>query len=224
MNIIEQIVSFLAPHECIVCKKEGLILCDYCRADSLLEIPSRCAGCHKTSVQNKTCVKCRPVLRAEHVFVGYAYSGVAETIIAQTKFAHKRQGARVIAKAMAERLPYLPQDTIIVAVPTAPTRVRERGFDQSTLIARQLAKDLRLKNYNHLCRTTNTRQLGNTRKKRFEQMEQGFFAININKIKEKNVLLVDDVFTTGATIAGATKVLKQAGAKSVMAAIFAQKV
>ena len=129
-----------------------------------------------------------------------------------------------MASALHDSLPYLPQGTIICPIPTAPTRVRQRGFDQAVLIAQHLARQRDLACRFLLRRQTNTRQLGQLRKKRFSQMQQAFYIPRSADIMGKTVLLVDDVFTTGATIAATTTMLRNAGASEVYAAVFAQKI
>jgi ComF family protein len=141
------------------------------------------------------------------------------------KFDCKRQAAEPIAQIMTELLQNLPTQIkyILTPLPTASSRIRQRGFDHSQLITKYLAKYLELKPQSLLGRKSNVRQLGSSRSKRFEQTEQEFYIKDNKFIKDSTILLVDDVVTTGASLSGAARVLLNAGAKQVHAIVFAQK-
>jgi len=139
------------------------------------------------------------------------------------KFDTKRQAIEPVAQIMTDNLGVFNKDMIICHLPTAPSRIRQRGFDHTLLIANCISRLSGLKSTTLLSRKTNIRQLGSTRTKRFEQMEQEFRVFNPSLVAGQNILLIDDVVTTGASIAGATKALKLAGAKRVSALVFAQK-
>lgn len=108
---------------------------------------------------------------------------------------------------------------VIVPVPLHPQRKRERGFNQAELIGRCLEKELKMRMDASLLtrRRYTTPQVEMTdRKKRLNNME-GVFEISVsnNTLRNLNVLLVDDVFTTGATLRSASGALKKAGAKYI---------
>jgi ComF family protein len=145
-------------------------------------------------------------------------------MIHELKFEVKRQTAQPIAQIMSELLQGISAETILCPIPTAPSRIRERGFDHTKLITTHLSEYSGLEQKQFLGRKTNARQVGSSRSDRFKHMEQEFYTKNAEQLKGRNVLLVDDVFTTGATLSGASRVLKSAGAKSVSAIVFAQKV
>lgn len=152
------------------------------------------------------------------------YEGVAKDILHNLKFERSAYLAKDIARIMAEVLPILPSGTIVCHVPTASNRIRVRGYDQSQLIAKNISKIKRLEYSNLLKRISNSRQLGATRDKRFEQAKNAFELKSHSSVKGKKVLIVDDVTTSGATIEAIAKLLKKAGAKSVDAVVFAQAV
>jgi ComF family protein len=124
---------------------------------------------------------------------------------------------------MAESVPYLTEETIIVPVPTATLRVRLRGYDHAWLLAKNLGKYLDRPSQRLLSRYGHTRQVGAGRAKRQEQLSGAFYPRNPKAIKGARVLLVDDILTTGATIEECARTLKKAGAKRVDAIVFAQK-
>jgi ComF family protein len=116
----------------------------------------------------------------------------------------------------------MPPATVVTHVPTATSRVRRRGYDQAELLARQLAQDLKLPYASLLIRDGQSRQVGATRQARLAQLTHAF-RIPKHFPQNVSILLVDDVVTTGATIETAARILRAAGAKSVSAAVFAQK-
>jgi ComF family protein len=111
---------------------------------------------------------------------------------------------------------------IVVPVPTASSRRRQRGYDQAELIARQLAKLCGLRYTKLLRRRGNSRQVGSSRQLRRLQLADAFYLTHPSMVRGQSVLLIDDVLTTGATLEAAGQVVKQAGSKRVMAAVFAQ--
>jgi len=134
---------------------------------------------------------------------------------------------------MAQNIPILSrpeEDVVVCPLPTAPARIRQRGFDHSKLLAKgyinQISKRPETTGWKLqylLGRKTNVRQLGSSRKKRIEQIDQEFFVKRNVDVNGKTIILLDDVMTTGASLAAAAKTLKKAGSKRVYATVFAQK-
>ncbi len=107
---------------------------------------------------------------------------------------------------------------VVVPVPLHPTRLRERGYNQAELIARPLAKWLRLPLRSYLLVRTKPRpdKLRLTRQERWRTV-RGAYALRAGaQVDKLRVLLVDDVFTTGATLDACARALRQAGAASVV--------
>lgn len=223
MPFLDIFFSVIAPHACLVCQKEGKLLCDWCSVDAFGPIPSRCYHCKRLTQDFATCPSCRRRAPLKHVWIKTQYLGVPKQLLHSFKFERAHSGAPLIAKAMAEVLPYLPANTIIVPVPTATSRVRQRGYDQAVLLAHDVAKQTGLKMELALARLTQSRQVGADRKKRLGQLEAAFYVAKPHKIKRADILLIDDVITTGATLETVAQELKHAGAKSICALTFAQK-
>lgn len=128
-----------------------------------------------------------------------------------------------MADALHAHLPRLPPDVVICPAPTANKRVRARGYDQASLIARSLARKRSLTYVELLRRTTSTRQVGANRLERAAQMQAAFTIMKPSMVNGASILLIDDVMTTGATLVAAASLLRDYGAKDVMAAVFAHK-
>jgi ComF family protein len=155
--------------------------------------------------------------------VSTEYAATAKELVHVLKFGRAKAAAEVLAEAISDTLPYLPAETIITFVPSAPSRMRLRGYDHAKLIATTLAKQKNLPCLALLSRQTQVRQVGSTRAARFKQIKGAFRELNPSLIQDSTILLIDDVLTTGATIEEAGQVLKRAGAKQVNAAVFAHK-
>lgn len=223
MNVIDKITGYLAPHTCLGCEKEGSVLCGSC-IELFEDTPQpRCAGCRSLSDNFKVCTKCRKWLPLNSVYVSGNYEGVNEALIKELKFNYKRQASESISRIMTNVISEVDPDLVVCPIPTAPSRIRKRGFDHCALISKELAKNLNLKQIKFLKRHSNVRQLGSSRRDRFEHMKSEFEVVKVGDLKDRNIMLVDDVMTTGATLGAAAKALRSSGAKSVSAVIFAQK-
>lgn len=219
MTVIEGLFNIFAPHECLGCRKEGSLLCYEC-GTGLSAVPPRCYVCHRWEEASRTCRACRRHTSIHSLWAVARYEGVAKDLLHRLKFERSRAAARPVAELLAARC--LAEDDIVVTyVPTASSRVRQRGYDQAALIARELSRRLGCPLVPCLVRSGTQRQVGQTRQVRRQQMEGAFRVVRPQVLHGKHVLLVDDVLTTGATCESAARMLRQAGAKRVSAAVFA---
>ena len=222
MTLLERLISVVAPHQCLMCGAEGQLICAYCEPDLCRPLPPHCYRCNALSANNAVCVSCRRISSLRHVWVASDYSGYPKELIHSLKFKDAHAAALIMSRAMQNALPFI-EDAILVAVPTATTRVRQRGYDHSKLLARQLSNLLNLQSKVLLSRLGQTRQVGTKRFQRQSQLKNAFWPLSHKYIRDAHILLVDDVITTGASLEQAAKVLKQAGAKTIDAVVFAQK-
>lgn len=229
--IIDSLLSLVAPIKCIGCGVLGHVLCGICLGSAGEPPPPRCVGCSRLSDSYKTCASCRSWIDIYAVFVSSLYEGMYEQLVHAYKFDLWRQAANpmaIIMRRMSIQL-QVDGDLLIIPMPTAPARIRQRGFDHARLLAREYWRKLP-RSVQDQCsvtdvleRRSNSRQLGSSREQRIRQVQSEFLIKDQDDIAGKTVLLIDDVTTTGASLAAAAKTLKQAGAKRVYAHIFAQK-
>ncbi len=219
MSFIEDFLNLFAPHECLLCRKEGDVVCRSCLG-SLATIPPRCYSCKRLSEGFRTCERCRRTTPLPRVWSVTPYEGVAKDMIYRLKFGRTKAAAGVMGRALAT-ICDVSDDVVVTHIPTANQRVRERGYDQAALIAAAVASELQLPHHTILARLGGQRQVGQTRKTRKQQMEGVFRPLKTSVFQDKHILLIDDVLTTGATCEAAARVLRQAGAKQVSAAVFA---
>lgn len=234
MITIDKVISLFAPHLCLGCGRAGSILCESCLQAAGEPPAPRCVGCKALSDGFKTCESCRSWIDVYAVYVATEYAGIYEALLRAYKFGLKRQAAEPLAAIMS-LLPVAVEGSAItiVPIPTAPARVRQRGFDHGALLTRRyytiLKKRARIKaveiEFKRLLgRRSNSRQLGSSRAQRIRQVANEFFVKDRRHVVGKTILLLDDVTTTGASLAAAAKTLKAAGAKRVYAIVYAQKV
>ena len=220
--MFDKLIAVLAPHSCLVCGREGAMLCAWCRQDACLPAIAVCYSCRSLSPDFATCAKCRKKSPLKMVCVATDYRGTAKTLVHNLKFGRAMAAAGTLAAVMDDTLPFLNPETIVTFVPAATGHVRVRGYDQSKLIARAVANGRNLRNFTLLRRSGQERQVGSDRSLRLKQLKNKYRPVKTYLIKGADILLIDDVITTGATLEEAARTLKQAGAKSVSAAVFAR--
>ena len=198
------------------------MLCFECAQTIVPEVESRCYLCNKLTSQNKICSSCRPRSRLRRVWWLGPYKHVLKELVFEMKYSRKRAYAREFGKLLDSALPYFPEDTIVMPVPTASKRIRERGYDQAVLIAESFSKQRGLPLSLAIMRTSQAEQIGKRRVERMKQMESSLSMKNSNSVKGKNILLIDDVLTTGATLESAARLLRENGAKHVDGAVVAR--
>lgn len=197
---LKQLLALIAPDECLGCNKEGSIWCGAClQAFELVSADTALPQLAGLTAPAR-------------------YGGVVKELVHGLKFERRQSAARPLAWLIARGLPSGRFD-LVTAVPTPPARLRERGYNQAEQIARELARQLSLPYQPLLVRLNSSTQVGASRQQRIQQASSGFEAICSVKGR---ILLVDDVVTTGATLAACAMALTTAGADSVWGAVAAQ--
>ena len=150
------------------------------------------------------------------------YEGMARKLVHGLKYGADGQLAYPLGEAMLKVLLHQPslyrRIDLAIPVPLHPTRLDQRGYNQAELLTRALAKPLRLKMESGVLariRPTDT-QVGRTRDQRMQAMRGAFAVCDPSAVRDKCILLVDDVLTTGATASACALALRQAGAKEII--------
>ncbi len=217
--MIDALLKNLAPHYCCSCGEIGLELCSRCFNHIASDTYSGCIACRKLA-SSGICKTHR--LPYQRVWCVGEREGDLQRLIGLYKFKNLKSAYLPLASLLDAVLPILPDSTVIVPVPTAVPHIRERGYDHMKLIARQLSRQRKLKLNLALKRVTNTKQRDHSRRQRQAQARVAFQAKG-SVASEPPYLLIDDVYTTGATLKYAAQELTRAGAKHIWVAVIARQ-
>ena len=228
------------------------LLFQYLQNFSELLYPKLCGGCGNHLYENEevVCVYCRASLplsgecdfennASEKLFWGkVSITAAASFLFFQKKSSTqhllhqlKYQQKENIGEWLGEQFAYSLQSKgrfaaveIIIPIPLHPSRIKFRGYNQCDAIARGMASVLQIPIVNGvLIRSVATQsQTKKNRFQRFENMESVFIVSQASAIKGKNILLLDDVLTTGATLISAAQVLQQAGSNKLFVGAIAK--
>lgn len=213
-------LSLLLPQACKNCGVIGNSFCERCKKDLILGHENYCPNCKKLNPTGN----CKSCKNLPPIFIAGERSGILGTLIHDFKYNSNRSLALPLAEIIHEILPFISGQVSIVPLPTINRHIRERSFDHTLLLAKKLSA-LRGKNYSVeklLVRNKNTTQVGSSAKTRLAQAENAFKVSEKIKIdKNKTYLLIDDVWTTGASMKAALKKLRDAGAEKIVIAILA---
>jgi ComF family protein len=158
----------------------------------------------------------------DKVYAAYKYEGLAADCIVRFKYNGIRSLAKPIARAIFESTTITGGD-FIVPVPLYPSRLKARGYNQSAELGLQLASLLNIPIYDGLERIRNTaKQAGLSAEERIKNLSGAIAVKSGFDVKDKHVVLADDILTTGSTAAECGRILKEAGAKQVDLVVFAR--
>lgn len=202
--------------------------------------PNTCGFCNKIISKDYTCKSCKEKLKYMYestrmsisvrnnfdvLVCAYKYSGIIRNKILAYKFRNKKYLYRTLSERLAELLnDYILDIDFIIPVPIHFFRYFKRGYNQSTLIANFISEKLSKKVYNNILKKKrNTKpQSTLTSKRRHENAKNAYVVYNSDVLKNKTILLIDDIYTTGATVDECSRILKMAGAKRVIVGTIAK--
>ncbi len=212
-------LDLLLPQRCVVCARAGRQLCFGCRAGLLPLSPPLCARCGApTAWPVQRCLECAGRrLAFATARAAVAYDDAARRLVHAWKEHGLRRLAREAAEIVAERLPP-PSVDALTFVPAERLRRLERGQNPAEHLARELGAAWTLPCLSLLERTRGGRQRGRSAAER--RTLHGAFAAR--GPAPRQLALVDDVYTTGATAAAAASALRAAGARRVEVVAFAR--
>lgn len=224
-RVIRAFMDLLYPHKsrCEICGSPSPhIVCERCMSAVEFLEGITCFNCGKNlseSYEDSICPDCKNrSLEYEKAFSCFEYRGVGKELIYCLKYKGKVRISEVIAVLMADRLKNesLRIDAI-VPVPIHPNKLKTRGFNQSLLIGQALSDRLGRPLLDCLVRIKETKEQYNLdRAHRFLNIVDAISVkLLYNMNKYENVLLVDDIYTTGSTVNECSKMLKKAGVKTV---------
>lgn len=227
--IIEFIKNILFPVECVQCGKEGDWWCVDCLEKNIFAPVLRCPGCGRIN-QGECCPSCRESCSLDGASAYFDYDDIqpAAKLIREFKYSYARDVVCVWEKIINKSAMPTPVFSVdaVIPVPLHPRRERGRGYNQAEILARIYARAINresLLRADILTRIRETSQQATlSREERIKNVAGAF--VLLEKSIPENIVLVDDVFTTGATLNECARVLKTGGVKNVWAITLARTV
>lgn len=233
-NINNFLLDILFPTSCLRCRRENFWLCQACMHKIIINTEFFCPVCQTYSTPDgRICLACKrkSSLNALVPAANYLDPLVSRAVhLFKYRFAedlHEPLGNLIVKSLQRTEIP-IPD--LVIPIPLHPRRLRWRGFNQASLLAKFVAENLLPLstiplNENALIRRRFTKpQMEITQRARRQQNVAGAFQVRCREpIQNKVILLIDDVSTTGSTIFECAEVLKTAGAKEIYAAVVAKQ-
>lgn len=222
------VADFFFPQFCIGCGLEGEVICPACIAKLPRLSPPFCSRCGLPQTAGQSCRDCADLeLAIDGIRSPLVFQKLTREAVHQLKYQNIRVLSIPLAGMLHDYLNENPMDAdMFIPVPLHPQRLRERGYNQSLLLARHLGKLCGIPvRSDILKRRVNTPPQARTLNsaERHRNMKESFTSLD-GKVKGKRVLLIDDVSTSGATLDACASALKQAGALSVWGLTVAREV
>ena len=212
-------LDLLFPPWCIGCGREGKYICNSCQQQLPLISPPICLKCGRPLTIDKTCPGCIEVpIEIDGIRSPFLFQGVIRKAIHELKYRNLKAITPLLASFLHSFLKDNPlSGNVLVPVPIHNKRLQERGFNQSSLLARELGRMSGLPVIEDcLIRRTHTPPQVRTISavERRKNMADAFTCIS-KRLEGKQVILIDDVSTSGATLNTCARVMKSGGATSV---------
>ena len=236
-GLFRQILDLVFPKQCVNCDKYGSYLCSTCRTNRLeFCTENECHVCRFPTLLGNRYIHsgCMSNSALSRVYVCLRYNSLARAIIEEVKYKHHFDYVCLINDLIMHTVDLqIFKNSILIPVPLHNSKKRSRGFNQAELIANRLVSTLRKLGIDTsmidlIERRKNTKtQVGMTRLERLHNLDDAFsirqkFTGDIAGLKNKQILLIDDVMTTGTTLEECAKLLNIAGFDNIKALVFAR--
>ena len=208
---------------CFICgedldRQREIDICLYCEQKLPFNNGKICIRCGNALQQNDSCSNCK---FNKHYFVRarapFIYEGEIKKALQSLKFNGKKHIADSLSYFLEESYKQLEiKADYIVPLPCSKKRLLERGFNQAELLARSLCERVGVECSLNLEKVVDTAKQSNVAITERQKNVENVFKVKERKLfKGKVIVLVDDIFTTGATVDSASKEIRKAGAKAV---------
>jgi len=210
------LLDLVFPPKC-VCGKWGTLLCDRCFRLIDFKATQTCPICRKISENGKTCRSCRSRSQLTGVMIFGEHKGVIKKMIWEYKYGFIKELADPLSEIICLKFKKFIEEKkpILTFVPASKKRMKWRGFNQSELLALEIGKRSRLEVVCLLSKDNDSKsQVGLSRKERLKNMK-GKFSFTGSRVKNKRVIIIDDVYTSGATLEECALILRKNGFREV---------
>lgn len=228
-NAARWMFDAIFPKFCIRCGLEGVWVCDSCSEKFQKWNGQGCSVCKKKSI-HLLCGDCAKDAPVSFLFSAYSYADpyIKKTVHA-LKYEYISEIGRFMGMLLAEKYRDFghgyASDAHVVPIPIHRKRFRDRGFNQSELIARAFAETANIMYVpNAIERVIDTQsQVNLSGSERIQNVSGAFAVRNMRSIYGETVYLIDDVCTTGATLLETARTLRAAGVKDIIGVTFARE-
>ena len=222
------LLDLLFPQWCVGCGKEGDFICSSCQQSLSRIMPPLCPRCGRPQASDVLCPTCVSWQASiDGIRSPFRFDGVMRQAIHQLKYRNLRALAALLARLLQDYLATNPvPGEVLVPVPLHKKRLKERGYNQSSLLAQELGELINLpvvedclirKHYALPQARTSTVD------ERRSNVANAFICCN-DGLRGRQVLLIDDVCTSGATLDACAAALKASGAASVWGLTLAREI
>ena len=207
--LCKKIENIIFPTCCLICGKlTKEINCKECKNEIYSKIIYK--------IENK---KSTSIYFEKHIYI-FEYKDKIRDLILDYKFNEKSYLYKLFSKIIikSEKIcGILKKYDIIIPVPIHKKRKKQRGYNQSELIAKEIAKNINIEYRNDIIEKTknNLPQSSLTKEQRKENVQNVYKINDKEKIQNKNIIIIDDIYTTGNTVNAISKILKENGAKEI---------
>ena len=227
-RVAKTTVDFFFPKQCVGCGKVGDFLCSSCKEKLPRLLSPICSKCGKPEASGITCPSCwQEKAEIDGIRSLFLFDNVMRKAIHQLKYYNLKAISPCLAHFLADYLATVPlPGEVLVPVPLHPKRLKQRGYNQASLLARELSKLaklpviedclIRVKEAPPQARTTNAEE-------RRKNVIDAFICRD-EKVSGKQIILIDDVCTSGATLNSSARALKNKGAISVWGLTLAREI
>jgi ComF family protein len=221
-------LDLLFPRWCVGCGREGDFICSSCLKSLPRIVPPLCPKCGLPQSIANLCPSCLSwQAEIDGIRAPFRFEGVMRQAIHQLKYRNLRALAGLLASLLNEYLLANPvPGEVLVPVPLHPKRLRERGYNQSQLLAKELGRLSGLPVVDD-CLTRQRHSLPQARTSSLAERRGNVadaFACRHQRLESKSVIIIDDVATSGATLDACARALKAAGAASVWGLVLAREI
>lgn len=228
-------LDLIFPVRCVGCGKFGDYVCRVCLKSILIKKNFECIGCKRNTPFGQTCFLCAKTNLVDQLLIIADYKNpLIEKSLKFLKYKFIRDLEQPLSILTKKYLKWLTLDKkfnvfqdnpLLIPIPLHPRRLNWRGFNQSELLAKELADAFQME-----VATDIIERWGNAvpqadikeREERLKNLDDAFRVLNKNKLAGREVILIDDVCTTGATLNECAKVLKANGVSKVTGLVIAR--
>lgn len=224
-TVYNQALDLIFPQRCVTCGKLGSVWCSDCSSQAYVIKEPYCRHCGTPGVTLNECIHCNTwQYNFDEARAWGKYSGTLRGAILSLKHRYNIQLGHELARFMAGVFPTQKWKVdLVVPIPLAPHRLAERGYNQAELLTKPFASLSRLTFAAKILHRSHetVKQFELDARQRWDNL-LGAFQVDSHDLSGANILLVDDIMTTGATLNAAAVVLKSAGCSKVFALTLAK--